>query len=413
MARRNVELCLASPVIYPPRGGAEIRFFNYLSGLGRRDINVRLLSGTPKAKKLTEHDRMQDWYRVPPGSILPDLFEGEVPIHRIRLPDKSGWRRVTMFNRALYRHCREAERTPDIIQLIEPLSPLATPWLSRLKTLDIVRAFAYTLPYKLPAGGLKRALRKNALKRLYRQLDCVITSSTATRAHALGLGLNPRTEVIPNGVDLNRFQPLSEQAKKALRLSLGLGDIDKMMITVGTIIPRKGVDLLLESWQALARRFPELHFVLVGPRADENDPKLSLFNRKLVELVNASGAGNRVHFTGRVQNVEAYLQAADLFVFASEREGMGNVVLEAMASGLPVVMTPFLGLPPDFGQPEHQFLLADRNPASIVEVVCELLENHERCRKLAANGRKWVEETMCLDRVLDRYAALYHELAGR
>jgi len=412
MARRNIELCLASPVFYPPRGGAEIRFSNYLSGLGRRGINVRLLSGTPKAKKLTDQDRIQDWYRVHPGNALPDIFEGEVPIHRVRLPDKSGWRRVVMFNRALYRHCLDAERTPDIVQLIEPLSPLATPWLSRLKTLDIVRAFAYTLPYELPAGGLKRAFRKSALKMLYRQLDCVITSSTATRSHALGLGLNPRTEVIPNGVDLNRFKPVSDHAKKSLRLSLGLGQIDRMMTTVGTIIPRKGVDLLLESWQSLARRFPDLHFVLVGPRADENDPKLNLFNRKLVELVNASGAGNRVHFTGRVQNVEAYLQAADLFVFASEREGMGNVVLEAMASGLPVVMTPFLGLPPDFGEPAHQYLLADRHPESIAKVVAELLDNEERCHVLALNGRKWVEESMCLERVLDRYASLYHDLVN-
>ena len=185
------------------------------------------------------------------------------------------------------------------------------------------------------------------------------------------------------------------------------------MITVGSIIPRKGIDLLLESWGALSRRFPDLHFVLVGPRTDENDPKLSAFNKKLIDLVNASGAGNRVHFTGRVQNVESYLRAADLFVFASEREGMANVILEAMASGLPVVLTPHIGLPPDFGKPDHQYLLADRSPDSIVKVVSELLSNQRRCHELALSGRKWVEGLMDLDRVLDRYAVLYHELSGR
>ncbi len=354
-----------------------------------------------------------DWYRILPGDIIPtDLLNG-VPIHRVRLPDNSGWRRVAMFNRALLRHCHQAEYKPDIVQLIEPLSPLASPWLSRLKTLNIVIAFAYTLPYELPEKGFKRVLRQNFLRLLYSQLDCVVTSSDATRTHALSLGLKARTEVIPNGVNLQKFHPLAGEAKKALRRSLGLSEMDRIMITVGSIIPRKRIDLLLESWGTLSRRFHDLHFVLVGPRTDENDPKLSAFNKRLVELVNASGAGNRVHFTGRVQNVELYLQAADLFVFASEREGMANVILEAMASGLPVVLTPHIGLPPDFGVPSHQYLLAESSSDSIVEVVSELIGNQERCHELALSGRKWVEVSMDLNCVLDRYADLYHELCGR
>ena len=411
--RRNIELCLASPLLYPPRGGAEIRFLNYLSGLSQRGINVRLLSGTPKAKKLTEEDKLQEWYRTPPGGIIPTEPDNGVLIHRVRLPDKSGWKRVSVFNRALLQYCRQAENKPDIVQLIEPLSPLASPWLYRLGPLGIQRAVAYTLPYALPGRGIKRVFRKNMLKILYSQLDCVITGSTATREHALDLGLCTRTEVIPNGVNLQRFKPVTGEAKKALRSSLGLGEVDKIMITVGSIIPRKGIDILLESWATLSRRFPDLHFVLVGPRIDENDHKLSAFNKKLIDLVNASGAGNRVHFTGRVQNVESYLQASDLFVFASEREGMANVILEAMASGVPVVMTPHIGLPPDFGEPSRQYMLAERSSESIAEVASGLLGDPERCHELAFVGRKWVEESMDLDRILDRYAELYHELSGR
>lgn len=412
MPQRIVEVCLASPVLYPPRGGAETRFLSYLSGFRQRDINVRLLTGTPKAKKLTNLDRTQSWFSAPPGQLIPTDPVNGTPVHRVRLFDRSGWRRVFIFNRTLLRYCRKPEYKPDIVQLIEPLSPLATPWLYRVKSLGISTVFAYTLPYELPDKWLKRTFRKSALKALYSQLDCVITGSSATRAHAYDLSLRNRTEVIPNGVDLQRFRPVPGEAKRALRLSLGLGEIDRMMITVGSMIPRKGIDLLLKSWQTLAKQFPDMHFVLIGPRTDVNDPKLSAFNKKLIGLVNASGAGNRVHFTGRVQNVETYLQAADLFVFASEREGMANVILEAMASGLPVVLTPHIGLPPDFGEPSRHYLLADRNPAAIVEVVSELLQNREHCRELSDNGRKWVEETMCLDRILDRYAALYHELAG-
>lgn len=92
---------------------------------------------------------------------------------------------------------------------------------------------------------------------------------------------------------------------------------------------------------------------------------------------------------------------------------MANVVLEAMASELAVVMTPHIGLPPDFGQPGTHYLLADRNPEAIAAVIAELLDDDERCHKLARKGREWVEETMDLECVLDQYAALYHELAER
>ena len=413
MSSRNVELCLASPVLYPPRGGAEIRFQSYLTGLAERGINLRLLTGTPKAKKITAEDKAQPWYRSSPGSIIPtEPFSG-VPIHRVRLPDKSGWRRVAFFNQAMLRYCRQAEPRPDLIQLIDPLSPIATPWLFKLKALGIGRLFAYTLPYELPDNYLKKTLRHNALRLLYRQLDCVITSSAETRAHALKLGLHTRFEVIPNGVNLQRFYPACDEEKRALKTSLGLGGMEMIMTTVGSIIPRKGIDLLLESWIHLAKQFPQLHFLLIGPRIDENDPKLSAFNQRLVDLVNASGAQNRVHFTGKVKNVESYLRASDLFVFASEREGMANVILEAMASGLPVVLTPHIGLPPDFGQPDHHYLMVERSADSISSMIGKLLNDKSLYSALARNGLEWVQETMDLEKVLDRYAAIYHELSRR
>jgi glycosyltransferase involved in cell wall biosynthesis len=400
-------------VLYPPRGGAEIRFLGYLAGLAERGVKARLFSGTPKAKKLTAQDREQDWYRTPPGRILPADVVNGVPLHQVRLPDKGGWRRVSCFNRALLDYCRRAESRPDVVQLIEPLSPLSTPWMYRLKGLGIARMFAYTLPYELPRQPFRKFLRQQALRQLYGQLDCVITGSAISRDHALKLGLDVRTEVIPNGVNLQRYRPVATEEKLALRAGLGLGAASRVMTTVGSIIPRKGIDLLLETWVSLAWKFPDLHFVLVGPRTDESDPKLSAFNRRLVELMSASGAGERVHFTGRVQNVEAYLQASDLFVFASEREGMANVILEAMACGLPVVMTPHVGLPPDFGRPAEQYLLAERNPESLATVVSMLLENNAYSHEIASNGRHWVEETMGLDCILDSYAALYHEMCAR
>lgn len=412
MSRKKIELCLASPTLYPPRGGAELRFLSYLSGLRQRDINIQILSGTPKEKKLTAEDLAQDWYKAPPGTIIQTEPLDGTPIHWVRLPDKGRKERAAAFDKALLNYCRHSEHRPDVIQLIEPLLPRSTPTLFRLKKLGISRIFSYSLPYNLPSNPLKRALRQAALRIMYQQLDCVVTASTETRDLAFGLGLKNRIETIPNGVNLKRFHPVPAETKRALRASLGLGDIGKMMITVGSIIPRKGIDLLLEAWIPLAKRFPDLHLVIVGPRADKSTSKLHAFHQRLMGLIADSGAGDRVHFTGRVQNVEEYLRASDLFTFTSEREGMANVVLEAMASELPTVMTPHIGLAPDFGRPDRQYLLVERNPDAIATAVADLLEDDGRRNELAQNGRKWIEETMDLESILDRYAALYHDLAG-
>lgn len=412
MSRKKIELCLASPTLYPPRGGAELRFLSYLSELRERDINIQILSGTPKEKKLTEEDYTQDWYQAPIGTIIQTEPLDGVPIHWVRLPDKGRKKRAAVFDKALLNYCQCSERRPDVIQLVEPLSPRSTPALFRLKKLGIARIFAYTLPYKLPSNPLKRVFRLGALRLLYRQLDCVVASSVETRALAFGLGLKNRIEAIPNGVNLKRFHPVSAEDKKALRASLGLGDVGKLMITVGSIIPRKGIDLLLEAWIPLAKRFPDLHLLIVGPKVDESAVKHQVFHQKLESLIVESGARDRVHFTGKVKNVEEYMQASDLFAFASEREGMGNVVLEAMVSRLPVVMMPFIGLPSDFGQPGQHYLLAKRNPESFAAAITGLLENDEQRNKLAQNGQQWVKETMDVESVLDRYADLYHELAG-
>jgi glycosyltransferase involved in cell wall biosynthesis len=186
-----------------------------------------------------------------------------------------------------------------------------------------------------------------------------------------------------------------------------------MVVAVGAIIPRKGIELLLEAWIRLARRFPEAHLVLVGARTDESNPILAGFHRRLEALAAASGAPDRIHFTGHVDNVDAYLRASDIFVFPSRKEGMCNAVLEAMASGVPVILTPHMGLPKDFGEPGQQYLLVDRNPEAIALAIANLLQNEELCSSLGPRGRGWVEKVMDLEPILDRYAALYIELAHR
>ena len=185
-----------------------------------------------------------------------------------------------------------------------------------------------------------------------------------------------------------------------------------MITTVGGIMPRKGSHLLLEAWAQLAVEFPHVHLVLVGPRKDLEQPGLKNFRNQLRKSVSTSGAPERVHFTGLCKNVEEYQRASDIFVLPSEREGMPNSVLEAMASRVAVIVTPFKGLSHDLGTPGTHFLLCDRNVTDLASALRLLLKNPAQRSKFAAQGYQWIRENMNIERSLDRYAALYHELAA-
>ena len=411
---QKIQLCLASPSFFPAYGGAELRFMRYLPGLRERGIDTRVVTGTPKAKKLTESDRKQDWYQWAPGKELAVEYINGTPVQRTRLPDETGWRRTIIFNRSMLRICKQPDSKPDVVQLLSPLPPRSIPWLIRIRSLGIPMLFAYTLANHESSNQLKRKLQRWALQGLYGQMDCIVANSKRLKDLIRDRGVRTRIEVIPNGVNLDQFRPAFDTEERlSLRNHLGIGADQIMITTVGSIRPRKGIEFLLESWIELASKFPNAHLVLVGARSDRQDPKLAAYRLRLEKLISASGAAERVHFTGLVTNIEEYLRASDLFVFPSEREGMPNAVLEAMACGLPVVMTPFIGLPEEFGTPGKEYLLVDRNAQAITNVISQLITSKEIRDRMGREASCWVQKTMDIQTSLDQFAALYKELAGR
>ncbi len=105
------------------------------------------------------------------------------------------------------------------------------------------------------------------------------------------------------------------------------------------------------------------------------------FGGEIAELVATSGAARQVHFAGIVDDVENYLRAADIFILASNREGTPNSVLEAMATGLPCLVTPYLGISAGIGQPGEHYQLVDRDHGAIAAALTGLLQN-DRCGKM-------------------------------
>jgi glycosyltransferase involved in cell wall biosynthesis len=299
--------------------------------------------------------------------------------------------------------------------MIGPLKPRSIPLLRQLRKMGIPILYAVTVapPKRSKKSWFKWSQSQRAQKKLFNLLDCIVTNNEPLLDFVREAGIRTRVEIIPNGVDLQRFHPADDpQQRQRIRDTLGIAASDIMITTVGGVMPRKGSHLLLEAWARLAAELPNAHLVLVGPRKDLEQPGLKSFRNQLKKTINNSGAPERVHFTGLCKNIEEYQRAADIFVLPSEREGMPNSVLEAMASRVAVIVTPFKGLSQDLGTPGAHFLLCDRNTGDLSSALRLLLENPARRSQFATQGYQWIKETMNIEQSLDKYAALYHELAA-
>jgi glycosyltransferase involved in cell wall biosynthesis len=188
----------------------------------------------------------------------------------------------------------------------------------------------------------------------------IVTVSEALRARLVALGIEAsRIEVLRNGVDLELFAPGD---RAAARRTLGLDVAGPVVLSVGQLIPLKGHDLAL---QAVAR-LPEATLVIVGegPEAD-----------RLRRLARRLGSAERVRFLGAVpqERLATIYNAADVLVLASSREGLPNVLLEALACGTPVVATAVCGTPEIVAAPAAGRLVEERSPEALAGAIRGLL----------------------------------------
>lgn len=407
-AQRGLGVCIGSISFYPLYAGPALRFQRYGPGLQRRGANVRVFTQAVTPALIARDGSVAA--SAPAGSLPPevDIVDG-MPVQRVMLPD--GWRREPVFFRRLVEYCRRHRSEIDVVQLLNA-DFLAAPWLVQLRRLGVKTIFTHTLLGELSANRFKRILQRFHRVIPLELVDTVVVSSQEMYRRIQEL--QPRTPVwvIPNGVDLDKFQPVRDANQRAtIRSELGLDPDWMVILAVGPVIPRKGTDVLVEAFTLIHHEYPQARLVLAGPRHDLARDTLSDFHERLQAVIDSRGAADRVIFTGPVSAVHLYLQAADILVFPSRREGMPNVVPEAMAAGLPILMTPFTGLPEEFGRPDAQYLLTGWEPDRMAQQMRRLIEDADLRRELGRSAREWVACHLDLEQSLDAYMDLYCSLA--
>jgi teichuronic acid biosynthesis glycosyltransferase TuaC len=206
------------------------------------------------------------------------------------------------------------------------------------------------------------------LARAIERADTVIAVSESLRQIAISVGAPPeKVQVVGNGVDIEKFHRVPPSAA---RHALGLPEEVPVLVTVGGLVERKGFHRVMECLPDLRRDFPGLQYLVVGGAGPEGD-----WTDRLHRLRRTLGLDDCVHFLGPVAPAELHkvLSAADVFVLSTRNEGWANVLLEAMACGLPVVATDVGGNKEVVCMPELGEIVPFADPSSLTDAIARAL----------------------------------------
>ena len=230
---------------------------------------------------------------------------------------------------------------------------VAAAWLARDLKLPLLITGRGTDLTLIPGSPHERAQIQSAAK----QASALITVCEDLKDRLVELG-EPASRIVTlrNGVDLARFSPGDRTAARA---RLGLSGFT--LLSVGSLIPRKGHELIIAALAEL----PDAQLLIAGAGP---------MRAELEQIAQTKGVAPRVRFLGEIAHdalSEAY-RAADIFVLASSREGWANVLLEAMASGTPVVATNVNGTPEVLRDPKLSVMVEERSAAALAKAILRL-----------------------------------------
>lgn len=211
--------------------------------------------------------------------------------------------------------------------------------------------------------------------------------------------------VIPNGVDLRRFKVVAGsvvECRQILQAQFGVSEEGALLLAVGNLKPIKGHQTLIEALDILKPDFPRLQVAIIGSGESESILREEITSRHLEPVV---------HLPGAQEDVRPWMAAADMFVAPSHSEGQPNALLEAMAMGLPCILSDI---------PGHREAIANdawyfppRDPRSLALRIREALEAPNLRAERGNAGRRRVREALSLEVMVERIQNIYTQLCTK
>ena len=406
MSSRAPQVYWLTEEFFPPQiGGVEIMASLLSQGLAERGIGMSVIT------RQTE----------PPSPEAETI--GRVHVRRIPPPGQikgAGWRAIIRILRYLSRLTRllvrERRQYDVVIVSGMKIIPLAAVPVCRLFHRRCVVRVESTFELQEPlsaqsrvgmrllGGWLQRSLARMQRAAL-RSADRVVAISPEIEQLLHKAVPTAHIITVPNAVDARRFSPATPEGKREMRQQLGLPQERTLLLYIGRLSRAKGVAMLVQAAPRLRAHNPQLCLVVVGSgRGSFDDCEAELLNyirnQKLERDVLMYAATDRV---------PDYLQAADLCMFPSDYEGFGVGLIEALATGTPVVATP-VGVARELVKHgETGFAFPPQDAAAMVAAIESALAARGAWSEIGQRARRAIQPYE-LDTVVQRYELLCREL---
>ena len=372
-------------LFFPWVGGAERQAHKLAKTLKAKNVDVKITTGW--------------WFR---GTPQREVLDG-IPVFRnFTLWEMFGIRGLRRFGGYLYMvslfwHLWRRRADYEILHVHglnyhTAVAVLAARWFHRKIIVKLANSGQASDIHKMRIGQqlpLSRFLLPLAL-----QSDRFVATNREIIQELIAVGVPAdRITYLPNGVETDA---IAMKADYALRDPVRL-------IFVGRLHEQKGLDILFAAFRQLVRLYPDLNLRLQllgdGP-----------LREVLSSLARQLGIARQVDFVGMTRQVFEHLQQADIFILPSRAEGLSNALLEAMACGLPVVVS---DIPANLDVIENKWnglTFAVGDPASLVKAVTSLLEHAELRERLGGMARQTIENQYSLGFIAERYISLYKDV---
>jgi phosphatidylinositol alpha-1,6-mannosyltransferase len=356
------------------------------------------------------------WRRMDPSSFAvltasshpgAAAFDAEQKVLGFRIERVPG--RVLLPTPATVRRIRSAAHDVDAsLVVIDPALPLALagPALGALRYAVVLHGAEVTVPGRLPGS-------RQALAAVLARASLAVCAGgyPAAEARRVARTRMPPVVEVPPGVDIDRLRPLAAPARRKARAALGLPPEGPLVVSVSRLVPRKGMDVLIDAAAALVPSFPGLTVAIAGGGRDRD---------RLAARVRALGAPVRMLGQVSDDDLPRLYGAADVFVmacrdrwFGLEQEGFGIVFLEAAACGVAQVAGRSGGADEAVVHGETGLVVDDpSDPGHVAGALRRLLTDDGLRRRMGKAARRRVERGFAWDVLAHRLAAALQDVEG-
>ncbi len=366
---------------YPPIGGGGGHAHRAILKAYTRfhDIEVTLVTSTTNSK------------------LLHEAYSNNIHIYYIPLKKKNlfYWRRSEvihyLFTHYGFLHEHLKENTYDLCHVFFGFPSGLLAYLYRKKLPYLVSVRGSDVPGYNKRFSLDYILLKPLLKRIYKSAQAVVANSAGLGDLFQQQFPSLSAEIIPNGVDIDFFKPLPREPHTECSI-----------VTSARLIPRKGIDLLIKACHGLYERNIPFHCHIIGDGPEKEN---------LMQLARELEIEKQVTFHGRLEreSIPRFLPECDVFVLPSYAEGMSNAALEAMACGLPLVLTDTGGTKELIE--DNGVIIPTGDQTALEETLSQLLTQPQRLQEMGEQSRARAHN-FSWEAVAQQYHDLYYRIAA-